>query len=244
MTDQITQLAAQQVAQDTQAVAPQPAVQTEQASAPVQSVPYNRFQEVIQQKNELAQRLAAIEAQIGQQPQVVQQDATPQLNTVDDLLNVVRQDVKKELDQAYASKLKPIEEQFTRTSLVNNVERFYASQPEAAKVRGQIDQYFDTLPADYQNFIKSSVIKGDSSVLNNLYYAVIAQNRTQSNQVVQQNVQRQAPTAGSPSPYMTINATPISFQEKIKNASQGGAYSGRNTDGWESVMMDVLNSSS
>jgi hypothetical protein len=196
---------------------------------------------VIQQKNEMAQRLAAYEAQQYQAPQ---QSATPQLNTVDDLLNVVRADVKKELDQAYASKLKPIEEQFTKNSLVANVERYYASNPEAAKMRGQVDQYFDTLTPDYQNFIKSSIVKGDSSVLNNLYYAVIAQNRTQSNQVVQQNVQQQAQYAGSPSPYMTMNTQPVSFQEKIATAAKAGAYGGRNGDAWDSVFADVIKSSS
>ena len=81
-----------------QPVAPAQAV-TQQDSAPVQSVPYNRFQEVIQQKNEMAQRLAAYEAQQAQASQMMQQQSAPQsINTVDDLLNVVRQDVKKELE--------------------------------------------------------------------------------------------------------------------------------------------------
>ena len=152
MTDQITQLANQQATPEPSqaAVAPQQAVQTEQPTAPVQSVPYTRFQEVIQQKNEMAQRLAAYEAQQAQMQQsAVNANAAPQINTVDDLLNVVRQDVRNELEQAYASKLKPIEDQFQRTNLVTNVERYYANQPEASKIRGQIDQYFDTLTPDY-----------------------------------------------------------------------------------------------
>ena len=244
MTDQIAQLASQQV-QEPQP-APQPVqapvqVVNQQSSAPVQSVPYDRFQQVIQQKNEMAQRLAAYEAQ--QQAQVAQQPAS-QINTVDDLLNVVMSSVDQKLNQAYDTKLKPIEEHVTKTNLVANVERFYAGQPEAAKVRGQIDQYFDTLTPDYQNFIKQSIVKGDTSVMNNLYYAVIAQNRAQSNQVVQQSVQQQAVMAGSPQPYMTLQANPVSFQDKIKNAAAAGPYAGRNGDAWDGVFTDILQKSS
>lgn len=262
--DQIAALASQQVASDNpqpqvaqqqttpaQAVGTNNIVQPEVHSAVSQSVPYDRFREVIQQKNQLAQEVEQYRAQMAQsqyQPQQTMQQQTPQINSVDDLINVVRSDVKseirRELEQAYQTRLKPMEDRITRTDLVTNVERFYAGNPDASKVRGQIDQYFDTLPPTHQNFIKDSITRGDSSVMNNLYYAVIAQNRTQSNQVVQQAVQQQAQMASMPSPYMTMQSTPLSFQDKINQASKGGAYGGRNTDGWEGVFADVLKSSS
>lgn len=238
----MAQLASQQVATETQQVQQPVQVQAQvvnqQASAPVQSVPYNRFQEVIQQKNQLAQEIEALRAQV--QPQTMTQQPASQINTVDDLMNVVRSDVRKELDQAYQQKLKPIEDQIQRSNLVANVERFYAGNPEVAKVRGQIDQVFDTLTPEYQRFIKGSVSKGDYTPLNNLYYAVIANNRTQSNQVVQQSVQQQANLAGSPSPFMSVQPTPVSLTEQIQNASKTGAYSGRNSDPWDAIMGQVL----
>ena len=155
-----------------------PANPSEQDSQVPTSIPYERFSEVNNEKNELKKKyeeqLSINNRMSGQVTEYLdsvnstsKEAEAPQIETIDDVMNYI----KNEVD----SRVKPIEQERKTESYVNNVKNFFANDKEASELRTEIDQYVGNLPSYRKESILTSVSNGDISVLNEIKHTV-AQN--------------------------------------------------------------------
>jgi hypothetical protein len=184
------------------------------------AIPYARFKEVIAQKNQLAERLSQLESRMQQAPtQAVQNE----MNTVEDLLGMVQQMVDTKLNEAYETKLRPVESYMQNSQFSSNIERYFAT-PDKADVRAEMDAYTATLDPQSQAFLKQQIMAGNTRMLDAIYYQIKAEKGTQAQQQVQQQVQGMARHANQPQPFRTVRTGDPTISDIKQGALQSGNF--------------------
>jgi hypothetical protein len=191
------------------------------------AIPYSRFKEVIGQKNELAAKIAQYEQilanQAVQQPAYQQPQSAPQINTVDDLLGVVQSLVDQKLNQAYETKLKPVEGYMQNSQFTSNVERYF-SDPAKAQVRAEMDAYTASLDPQSQEFLKQQIRVGNTRMLDAIHYQILAEKGQSVQQQANQQAQGMANIAQQPQPFRVVRQGDPTLQDIKQNALQSGNY--------------------
>lgn len=217
-----------QVAQPVNQPVAQPQEQVQQAP---QAIPYDRFASVIAERNQLRDQLNQVATQMVQaQPQ----PSTPVqgINTVEDLLSVVEQKVSARLGDAERTRLQPLENQLKDYRFQNTVEGYFASSPEKAQLRADMDAYTASLTPQEQAFLKDSIANGRTQWLDNIYHSVATQRQNSLvNQATQQS-QQVAGIAQTPTQYRTMGQVEPTLGDKINHAKQ--------TRDWSSVFQSMV----
>lgn len=217
-----------QVAQPVNQPVAQPQEQVQQAP---QAIPYDRFASVIAERNSLRDQLNQVATQMVQaQPQ----PSTPVqgINTVEDLLSVVEQKVSARLGDAERTRLQPLENQLKDYRFQNTVEGYFASSPEKAQLRQDMDAYTASLTPQEQAFLKDSIANGRTQWLDNIYHSVAMQKQNSLvNQATQQSHQN-AGIAQTPTQYRTMGQAEPTLGDKINQAKQ--------TRDWSSVFQSMV----
>lgn len=212
----------------------QPAQQAPQAT-PQEFVPQGRFNQVYAQNKAMEQKIAQYEQELAR----VQQTAQPQptnsgsgINTVEDLLSVVEQKVSARLGDAERTRLQPLENQLKDYRFQNTVEGYFASSPEKAQLRQDMDAYTASLTPQEQAFLKDSIANGRTQWLDNIYHSVAMQKQNSLvNQATQQS-QQVAGIAQTPTQYRTMGQVEPTLGDKINHAKQ--------TRDWSSVFQSMV----
>lgn len=217
-----------QVAQPVNQPVAQPQQQEPQAP---QAIPYDRFASVIAERNSLRDQLNQVAGQIAQaQPQP--SNSVGGINTVEDLLSVVEQKVSARLGDAERTRLAPLENQLKDYRFQNTVEGYFASSPEKAQLRQDMDAYTASLTPQEQAFLKDSIANGRTQWLDNIYHSVAMQKQNSLvNQATQQSHQN-AGIAQTPTQYRTMGQVEPTLGDKINQAKQ--------TRDWSSVFQSMV----
>ena len=217
-----------QVAQPVNQPVAQPQEQVQQAP---QAIPYDRFASVIAERNSLRDQLNQVAGQIAQaQPQP--SNSVGGINTVEDLLSVVEQKVSARLGDAERTRLQPLENQLKDYRFQNTVEGYFASSPEKAQLRQDMDAYTASLTPQEQAFLKDSIANGRTQWLDNIYHSVAMQKQNSLvNQATQQS-QQVAGIAQTPTQYRTMGQVEPTLGDKINHAKQ--------TRDWSSVFQSMV----
>lgn len=217
-----------QVAQPVNQPVAQPQEQVQQAP---QAIPYDRFASVIAERNSLRDQLNQVAGQIAQaQPQP--SNSVGGINTVEDLLSVVEQKVSARLGDAERTRLQPLENQLKDYRFQNTVEGYFASSPEKAQLRQDMDAYTASLTPQEQAFLKDSIANGRTQWLDNIYHSVAMQKQNSLvNQATQQSHQN-AGIAQTPTQYRTMGQVEPTLGDKINQAKQ--------TRDWSSVFQSMV----
>ena len=187
-----------------------------------QSIPYSRFAEVVAQKNEYAQRLAAI--QQPQQPAAVNADPYANINDIQGLVNAVKQETLKEVQSQYQREVLPIKQQL-ESQAFNGVVENYFSSPEKAQLRQDMDNYTASLPENEKQFLKQAILQGRTQYLDHIYYTIANQKQMQMQQMASQNANQNSAAAQTPQQYRTAVMPQQTLHDKIGNAQQSGNWS-------------------
>jgi hypothetical protein len=210
----------------------QPVAQPQQQEPQAPSaIPYDRFASVIAERNSLRDQLNQVAGQIAQaQPQP--SNSVGGINTVEDLLSVVEQKVSARLGDAERTRLAPLENQLKDYRFQNTVEGYFASSPEKAQLRQDMDAYTASLTPQEQAFLKDSVANGRTQWLDNIYHSVAQQKQSSLvNQATKQSHQN-AGIAQTPTQYRTFGQVEPTLGDKINQAKQ--------TRDWSSVFKSMV----
>jgi len=204
--------------------------QQQEPQAP-QAIPYDRFASVIAERNTLRDQLNQVAGQMAQaQPQP--STSVQGINTVDELLNAVNQTLDKRFSQAETTRLAPLENQLKDYRFQNTVEGYFASSPEKAQLRQDMDAYTASLTPQEQAFLKDSVANGRTQWLDNIYHSVAQQKQSSLvNRATQQSHQN-AGIAQTPTQYRTMGQVEPTMGDKINHAKQ--------TRDWSSVFQSMV----
>jgi len=217
-----------QAAQPVNQPVAQPQEQVQQAP---QAIPYDRFASVIAERNSLRDQLNQVATQMVQaQPQ----PSTPVggINTVEDLLGAVRSEISSQLGNAQKTYIAPLQEQVKDYRFQNTVEGYFASSPEKAQLRQDMDAYTASLTPQEQAFLKDSVANGRTQWLDNIYHSVAQQKQSSLvNQATKQSHQN-AGIAQTPTQYRTFGQVEPTLGDKINQAKQ--------TRDWSSVFKSMV----
>jgi hypothetical protein len=206
-------------AQAPQAQPAQPAVSN--------AVPYDRFQEVIQEKNQLRGEVENLKRMMSGIQTAVNpnQGNVPQINTVEDLVKYTEQIAEKKANERaevyYNQYIAPIQQERMVGNYTSAVEGYFASDPEATSVRAEMDAYTATLSPQARQQLIAQVLSGDRLTLDGIKYRVMSEKQKQIQGVVGQNVAQQAAQAGEPTPFRVIKPEPQGPQQAFESAKKG-----------------------
>lgn len=202
-------------------------------------VPYDRFKEVVEERNKLIEALQSIQqpAQQVSQPSV-QQGVDYSNMTAEQYAKYLEQKMDSKLASVYQEKVAPLNDYVNNLQFSNKVESYF-SDPERAKLRAEMDAYTATLTPYEQQTIKQSVLSGNTRRLDEIYYTVANERQRQAQGLANQQIQNTIPQATSPQGYRTINTVAPSFNEKLSKAAQQGFYPQGGQDAWLNVMSEI-----
>jgi hypothetical protein len=187
------------------------------------AIPYARFKEVISQKNSLAGELNQIKAQLESMQASPQAQSQPGISTVEDLLAHVQSLVDTKLNEAYETKLKPVESYVTESRFSSGVERYF-SDPAKAEVRQEMDAYTAMLDPQSQQFLKQQIMNGNYRMLDAVYHQIKAEKGQSAQTQAYANAQGMAQVAQQPQPFRTIRTGEPSINEIKQGALQTGNF--------------------
>lgn len=199
-------------------VAPQPTP----VQAPVNAIPYDRFKEVVDQKNQLAAQLNEYQSVL-QQSHATRQD-TNQPQTVDDLMNVVNSQVEKKLQDAYNTRVAPLEKTIQEQAFTSQLANYFSS-PEKAQFFDDINAYTATMRPEEQSFLRSQIIAGNTRWLDTIYHTVRVSKQSNAQNAANQVAAQSANYAQSPTQYKQVVTPSLSRQERIAQAQKTGDWS-------------------
>lgn len=202
----------------------------EQAAQVPQAIPYSRFAEVVAERNALRDQVGQIVMQPQQAP--VQPSIGVGINTVEELLAAVDRSVEGKLNNAYQSRLAPLENNIKDYRFQNTVEGYFASSPEKSQLRADMDSYTASLTPQEQQFLKDSIAQGRTQWLDNIYHTVATQKQSSLVNQANQQSQQSAGIAQTPTQYRTLGQVQPSLGDKIQNAKQ--------TRNWSSVFQSMV----
>jgi hypothetical protein len=213
----------------------QPPAPSPEKKEPSNHVPYDRFKEVVEERNKLLQAI-----QQAQQP--VQQPVTGQVDynnmTAEQFAKYIEQNVENKLNSVYQEKVAPLNDYVTNLQFSTKVEHYF-SDPEKAKLRAEMDAYTATLTPYEQQAIKQSVLSGNSRRLDEIYYTVANERQRYAQGLANQQIQQTIPQATSPQGFRTINTVAPSFNDKLSKAAAQGYTAMGGKDAWLDVMEAV-----
>ena len=205
-----------------------------QPAAPAVSnaVPYDRFQEVIQEKNQLKGEVEKLTRMMSGIQSAVSpnQSGVPQINTVEDLVKYTEQIAEKKANERaemyYNQYIAPIQQERMAGNYQSAVEGYFASDPEAHSVRAEMDAFTATLSPQARQALVSQVLSGDKLTLDGIKYRVMSEKQKSIQGAVSQNVMQQAAQAQQPQPFRVIKPEPQGPQQAFEQAKADGNWSG------------------
>jgi len=198
-------------------VAPQTTPVTETVQ---NAIPYQRFKEVVDQKNQLADQLSQLSQ--SQQQAYQQQNAGPQ--TVDDLMNVVNSQVEKKLQDAYNTRVAPLEKTIQDQAFTSQLANYFSS-PDKAQLFDDINAYTAGMSPGEQQFLRNEIVKGNTRWLDTIYHTVRVSKQSQVQNSANQVAMQSANYAQSPTQYKQVVMPSLSKEERIANAKKTGDWS-------------------
>lgn len=195
-----------------------------QANTVPETVPYNRFSEVNQEKNDLKKMYAELSQNVNQyiQDQNRREDEKkeaaeiPHMETVEDVLDFVKKNVTQEVDKI----VKPMKENAEQQNYHNTLNKFFGDNPGAK--RDQIDSYFDSLPEYRRNSIAQSIKMGDTSALTEIQALVERQENQAIQQMANTATQQDTNQAFSPSQSRVVRTGEPTLQDKMAKMKETG----------------------
>lgn len=224
------QLDAQQYQQTGPAQAQTP---NQPAPAPVSNVPYDRFSQAIAEKNQYKQAVEVLSQQLNQVKGAVQapsNQSLPQFQTADELVAYVTKKAEEiadtKLKTAYDQYIAPIEQERVAARVNSTVQNFYAGNPDAASLKTEIDQTFDSLTENDRNAIIQSIGAGNTFFLDSLYRTVASKRSQNVQNLTQEQIKQQTNQALSPNMYRTVRTVEPSRAEHIANGNFREVFAG------------------
>lgn len=222
-------------------IVPLPKQEAPAAPAQVQEhtdnrIPYDRFQEVISQKNALAERAAKLEQTLAQVSSTLNPNqGLPQFETADQLAKYIEdktaKNVEEKIQQAYQQYIAPIQQERMLSTYGNGVEKYFASDPQASAIRAEMDRETATLPEWKKQAVIQGVMNGDYELLNNIKAKVLESRAREVQNQTNSYLHATAPMAQAPTPFRTMGVIPASKHELIQQAKQ--------TKDWSSVFSSL-----
>lgn len=209
-------------------------IQQSQPATPAVSnaVPYDRFQEVIQEKNQLKGEVEKLTRMMSGIQSAVSpnQSGVPQINTVEDLVKYTEQIAEKKANERaemyYNQYIAPIQQERMAGNYQSAVEGYFASDPEAHSVRAEMDAFTATLSPQARQALVSQVLSGDKLTLDGIKYRVMSEKQKSIQGAVSQNVMQQAAQAQQPQPFRVIKPEPQGPQQAFEQAKSDGNWKG------------------
>ena len=217
-------------------IVPLPKVETPAVSAPVPQeqgnrIPYDRFQEVVSQKNALAEETARLRQTLAQVNSSINPSQAPQFETAEQLAKYIEdktnKNVQEQIQSAYQQYIAPIQQERMLSAYGNGVEKFFASDPQAAAIRAEMDRETAVLPEWKKQAVIQGVMNGDYEMLNNIKARVLESRAREVQSQTNSYLHGSVPMAQAPQPFRTVGTIPASKHELINNAKQ--------TKDWSSV---------
>lgn len=206
------------------------------ATAPVQEhtdnrIPYDRFQEVISQKNALAEETAKLRQTLAQVSSTLNPNqGMPQFETAEQLTRYIEEktnkNVQEQIQAAYQQYIAPIQQERMLSTYGNGVEKFFASDPQAASIRAEMDRETALLPEWKKQAVIQGVMNGDYELLNNIKARVLESRAREVQNQTNNYLHGSVPMAQAPTPFRTMGSIPASKHELINNAKQTKDWSG------------------
>jgi hypothetical protein len=209
-----------------QPVAPQPSVDNDG-----NRIPYPRFQEVVGQKNALAEENARLKSVLGQVSNTLNpQETLPQFETAEQLAKYIEdktnRNVEQKLNEAYERFIAPIQQKEMLSVYGNGVEKYFASDPQAAEIRADMDAFTATLPDWKKQALIQGVMNNDYDMLNSIKSRILESKAKNIQGQVSQSLHAQVPMAQAPQPFRTVASIPASKETLIANAKATKDWSG------------------
>lgn len=187
-------------------------------------VPYDRFAEVNAERNQLKEQVNQLVHQVQSISQNLQQKeqpqpnpATPAIETIEDLVAYVKQNVE--------SDLKPVKETLRLEKIARGVESYFASNAEAAQLRNAMDEYTANIPEYRKAMILDSIERGDRSVMDEIFYTVKSRTSTNSQSRAAANARSEAASIGVNSSMRTIPRTAPTSGDLIRKGIETNDFS-------------------
>jgi len=217
-------------------IVPLPKQEAPATPAPVQEqtdnrIPYDRFQEVISQKNALAEKAAKLEQTLAQVSTTLNPNqGIPQFETAEQLARYIEEkttkNVQDQIQQAYQQYIAPIQQERVMSQYGNGVEKYFASDPQAAQVRAEMDRETAVLPEWKKQAIIQGVMNGDYEMLNNIKARVLESRAKEVQSQTNNYLHGSVPMAQAPQPFRTVGTIPASKHDLIQQAKQTKDWSG------------------
>ena len=200
--------------------APASPAQVPQAQSDSHTVPYDRFQEVIQQKNALADKAAKYEQLLGQVNSTLNPNqGLPQFETAEQLVKFNREETQRLIADAenrfVKQYIEPNQQREMLSTYGNGVEKFFASDPQAAAIRAEMDRETAVLPEWKKQAVIQGVMNGDYELLNNIKARVLETRAKEIQSQTNNYLHGSVPMAQAPTPFRTMGTIPASKHELI-----------------------------
>lgn len=237
MNDQLNALAAGQATQDVDDNRTQQPVteKPEPRQAQSEYVPYDRFQKVIEDRNQLADQVANLSDKFNQilskQADQHLKEPLPNFETTDQLVSYIDrmtdQKLQAQMQAAYEKEIRPIKEKELQMTYLNGVESYFARNQRAAALRDEMDRYTANLSPIRQQAIVNDVLDGRFDALDEVFYLVSAKNQDKIEGIATKSQQQQVNQAYNPNPYKQQRSVAPSLGDYKSNAIEQARQTGR-----------------
>lgn len=191
------------------------------------SIPYDRFSEVVQQKNEYKERADRLESallqfsnsQSSKSPEE-SSDRLPEFQTAEELVSYLNKRTTDQLEKA----IEPIKSHFMENNYKANLDRFFSENQGAKSVLPEMDAYVDKLSSSRKSVIVNSVLAGDYSAVNEIYYTVMAQKNSNIQSIVDKSVSDETKKIVNPAQYRTARTTDPSRDDLFNQGKKTGNF--------------------
>jgi hypothetical protein len=193
-------------------------------------IPYDRFQEVVHQKNALAEETAKLRQTLAQVSSTLNPNQSPQFETAEQLTRYIEEktnkNVQEQIQAAYQQYIAPIQQERMLSAYGNGVEKFFASDPQASAIRAEMDRETALLPEWKKQAVIQGVMNGDYELLNNIKARVLESRAKEVQNQTNNYLHGSVPMAQAPQAFRTVGTIPASKHDLIQNAKQTKDWSG------------------
>ena len=210
---------------------------TEEAGS--NSVPYDRFAQVNAQKNEAVRETEALKGKVVSMQEQLNALAVknsdpngdlgemPEFDSVPDLVKYMDKRVEERVSQV----LEPMQQQTKQANVASAIGQYFADNKDAAKIQTQMDDYTKTFSEGRRNSFVDAIGRGDTSVLDEVYYATAAKNRSQVQTQLNKQAQTEANTVSEPANFRSYPKKAPSAEDLIESAKKRNDFS----DVWQNL---------
>ena len=207
------QIVNEQVAQPIEQQAP---------AGPPSNIPYDRFSQVVHQRNELQDKYSNLETEVSRIKEAITgpQNTGSNFESVDDLLKHVDSQVEQKLARAYQERIVPLEQERLVATYNNAIEGYFSRNPQAAKLRGEMDSYTASMGQATKDSIQNAVLQGDNSMLDMIYTKARSDKDNQLQGYLSTQQTRQVNQVAQATPYKAIRTPQTTKQDVYSMARE------------------------